>query len=344
MPFLLRPGMRVYPSSKRRVQQAYAPARPHAPPPPRTEPDPSVLLVHGMQGMGDNLHQRALIRRLLEHHTVYLETPWPSLYHDLVGPRLQLLPSATSLRTQQKNVGRERDKYATARPVRGVREMRVWYTGEEVRKYGSIYAAMMMNAGYRVDTTDFRLPIPEAWYAPVDALLAQWCPTKPVMVYRPLVERTEWKGCAGRNPDLESYVALLESVRDRFFVVSVADLAPGKEWIVSRDARADVELHQGELPVEALAALTSRAALMFCSAGFAPLLAQAVGTPVVCVFGGHESSMTIKDGARFAPTLGVDPIIPCDCFDHHHAHKKAINMPKAIQRVREFVAVTCGSR
>lgn len=344
MPFLIRPGVTRRRSNRVRVQQTYAPPNPQVRPALRVPPDPSIVLVHGMQGLGDNLHQRALIRRLLEHHTVYLKTPWPSLYHDLVGPTLHLLPPETSLRTQLKNVARERGKYSSRKPPPDIRQIRVWYSGEDVRQYGSIYAAMMMNSGYRVDTTDFRLPIPEEWYAPVDELLAQWRPAKPVMVYRPLVERTEWKGCAGRNPDLEAYVTLLESVRDRFFVVSIADLVPGKEWIVSRDACADVELHRGELSVESLAALTSRASLMFCSAGFGPLMAQAVGTPVVCVFGGHESSMTIKDGARFAPTLGIDPIIPCNCFNHQHAHRKAIDMPKALQRLHAFVEAECVSR
>ena len=65
------------------------------------------------------------------------------------------------------------------------------------------------------------------------------------MVLRPLVERTEWRGCAARNPDPVAYAALYNSIRDRFFVVSLADLVPGVEEMVT-DLDADICLHKGE--------------------------------------------------------------------------------------------------
>lgn len=296
-----------------------------------------MLGVIGMHGLGDNLHQRAIVRQLMAKYTVHLETPWPCVYHDLVGDRLRLARKPTVLRTQAKNLQRELDRYHLPGLQRGARSIRVWYSGDDVRKHGSIFAAMLANTGCSLATADFRLPIPAAWYVPVDVLIAKWRPTKPILLYRPLVERTEWKGCAGRNPDFQAYAEIFSAIREAFFVVSVADLVPGKEWLVGHPADADVRLHAGELPFESLAALASRASLVYCSAGFAPLLAQAVGTPVVCVFGGHESSMTIKDGAKFAPTLGIDPIEPCNCFDHNHAHRKAINIPRAVARTLTFI-------
>ena len=42
--------------------------------------------------------------------------------------------------------------------------------------------------------------------------------------------------------------------------------------------------------VEALAALTASAALVFSAPGFATALAQAVSTPSITIFGGHENS------------------------------------------------------
>lgn len=296
-------------------------------------PDPKLpFKMASMQGLGDNLHQRAIVRQLMQRNTVYLDTPWPSIYHDLVGPKLQLVrPVATTLRTQAKNVRRELGKYQLDKFPRQVQMVRTWYTGDDVRKHGSILAAMLANSGCQLEGSDFRLPIPDAWRAPV------WHTDKPLMLYRPLVMRTEWQGCAGRNPQFAAYREIFDAIREQFYVVSVADLVPGKEWLADGPVRADLELHSGELTFEALAALAKRSALVFCSAGFAPLLAQAVGTPVICVFGGHESSMTIKDGARFAPTLGIDPIVPCNCFDHKHAHRKEIDIPAAIERVNDFV-------
>src|SRR3546814_11400043 len=46
------------------------------------------IYVQGMHGLGDNLHQRAILRHLMQSHEVWLETPWPCIYHDLVGDQI----------------------------------------------------------------------------------------------------------------------------------------------------------------------------------------------------------------------------------------------------------------
>lgn len=292
--------------------------------------------VLGMHGLGDNLHERAIIRQLMARDNVFLETPWPSLFHDLVGQRLTLLHKPTSLRTQAKNAAREAAKFTGAKPPAGTKTMRIWYTADEVRAHGSIFAAMIKSAGCDLATADFRLPIPAAWQSKIDSLIARLQPTKPLLIYRPLVERPEWKGCASRNPDHGAYAELFATIRDRFFVISVADLAPKLEWIVGTQIKADATFHAGDLTFEVLAALTQRAALVFCSAGFATILAQAVGTPAVCVFGGHEDSRSVY--AKFAPFLGIDPINSCMCFSNVHACDKRINVPQAMARLQTFVA------
>lgn len=295
------------------------------------------LIVQGMHGMGDNLHQRALIRQWMQARTVYLETPWPCIYHDLVGPRLHLIKKSSSLRTQAKNLRREDAQYSKLPPPSGAKVAKIWYTPDMVRRNGSMLAAMIAGAGLDYPTADFRLPIPDEW----SARLRLPATDKPVMLYRPLVERPEWGGCASRNADYVAYRALFDTIRDRFHVVSVADLVPNVEWIVGQRIKADTEYHEGQLAFEELAALAKRAVLVYCSPGFAMLLGQAVGTPTICVFGGHENSKTISAGARYTPTLGIDPIVPCDCFDHRHKHQKAINIPIAAERVRQFVDDEC---
>lgn len=314
-------------------------------PPPRATPRQAVIhpgpdlpiKMLSMQGMGDNLHQRALVRRLMEQNVVYLDTPWPSIYHDLVGPRLHLVPPvATTLRTQAKNVAREASKYDTMKAPRQVRLVRTWYTGEEVKRQGSVLGAMAKNSGITGEL-DFRLPVPQGWLDTIDAYIRMWAPTKPIMVVRPLVERTEWGGCASRNPDAGAYYSLFRQLCDRFFVISVADLVPHKEWLVAPLLVADIELHRGELPFELLAALMKRAALVYCSPGFAVPLAQAVGTPVVCVFGGFENSSSFSIGARYTPYLGIDPMVPCSCFSHTHTHQKEINLVNAWADTSRFI-------
>lgn len=290
-----------------------------------------MLYVVGMHGLGDNLHQRGVLRQL--PGDIWLETSWPAVYHDM--PSVHCVAKGTSLRTQLKNAARQADRFEQA-PKTDAR-MRIWYTPHQVRSCGSVLAAMCSGAGVDHDAADFRLPVPQEWVEQAREFVGD--PDKPILVYRPLVERTEWGGCAARNPDSGAYRTLFEGIRARFHVVSVADLVPGVEWMVSDPIRADAEFHTGELHFEALAGLFSIASLVWASPGFAVPLAQAVGTPVVCIFGGYESSRSFSSGARFSRYLGIDPRRPCECFQHHHRCRKEIDIESAAHRIEDFVDV-----
>lgn len=297
------------------------------------------LLVHGMHGMGDNIHQRAIMRELMKRKEVWLETPWPCLYHDLVGPDLKLITKGSTLRTQAKNAAREAAKFTRLRPPSGTPQLSISYSPDAVRSHGSVLAAMCATA--KVQQGDFRLPVASDWAERANALISQWgVAGRPIMVYRPLVERTEWGGCRSRNPDHHAYARLFRSIRDQFFVVSVADLQLQKEWQVGEPVDADVSLHAGELPSEVLAALIGRASLVYASPGFAIVMAQAVGTPSICVFGGYENSKSFLGGAAFAPYLGIDPINSCNCFSHTHKCDKQIDVKTATIAIQEFVNAT----
>ncbi|MGY3607667.1 MULTISPECIES: glycosyltransferase family 9 protein [unclassified Bradyrhizobium] len=297
------------------------------------------LLIRGMHGLGDNIRQRAIVRQLMREHEVWLESSWVSIYHDLIAEGLKVIHKQTRLRTQAKNAVREQAMFSRSRPAVGTKVIAVNYPPAEVRRHGSVMAAMCAATGTDVAAADFRLPVPPAWRAKASAWLERWNPDRPFMLYRPLVDRPlDWGGCAARNPVHAAYAALFRLIRERFFVVSVADLVPGKEWIVGERIEADAECHAGELEFETLAALTSMSALVYCSPGFAGVLAQAVGTPVSMVFGGYERSQFFFDGAKDAPVLGIDPINPCECFSHHHACRKEIDIDAARERLAIFAA------
>lgn len=287
-----------------------------------------ILRVEGMLGLGDNLHQRAVIRHLAQLHQVWLETPWPQVFHDLP---VRCVPRVSRLRTQTKNARRSSGEFAT-RPPPGGRRKRIWYSHEGIRRHGGFLAAMCAESG--VPKGDFSLPIPAAWHDQAQAWLDRWRPDRPLMLYRPLVERTEWVGCAARNPDPVAYAALARSMRERYFVVSVADLAPRVEWTVSAPIGADVECHAGELPFEVLAALAARAGLVWCSPGFMLVLAQAVRSPLVSVFGGHEAPRFYDHG--FAENLFIGR--GCECFSKSHACDKSIDLDAARARLETFLA------
>lgn len=295
-----------------------------------------------MSGMGDAIKQRALVRYWMTRRQVWLQTCWPQLYYDLVGPLLRLVPNKTVLRTQRKNETSSAKLYAAPQSPSGFEQMRVWYRPEDMR------ASTMMQAMLKATNTprhfdDFRLPVAPLWSAKLDGILryrlSHLSPrqrARPLMVLRPLVMRTEWGGCAARNPDAAAYRRLFDSIRRHYTVISVADLVAGVEWLVDGPMGADVEFHTGELSIELLAALCRRAALVYCSPGFAMHLGIAVETSVACVFGGYERARMHADAAAWAPWLGIDTIAPCDCFSHHHACEKRIHLPTARRALQDF--------
>ena len=309
----------------------------------------SPLLIEGMHGMGDCVHQRAVVRALMPMHSIWLETSWPCIYHDLVGPDLRLLRRPVALRTQLKNASREKDKFFKDGPAphHHLPKLHMTYGRNTIRPNGgTILEAMFLKAGIAsaYADADYRLPIPYEWLYPVDEMIESWRPIngsgKPLMIYRPLVERPEWRGSMVRNANADDYAALFATIRDHFFVVSVADLEPTREWIVGPRLKADVELHKGELPFELLAALFHRAKCVYTSSGFGAVLAPAVETPCISIQGGFEPSSWHTDGAKFAPYLGIDPIQVCACATSACTNPctKKLNMDFATGKVEGFLS------
>lgn len=293
------------------------------------------LLIRGHHGLGDCIHQRAIVRQLLDAgNDVWIETPWPSVYHDLP---VRCVPKPSVLRTQAKNLTREADRFSKEPVPRDAKTIQLRYSGDSVRHSGSVLAAMSC-PGFDPAVADFRLPVPSGWKEAVLRGIG-WDGHKPLMLYRPLVERAEFTMGALRNPDPAAYAALFKSIRSKYFVVSVADLEPNKEWIVGERVPVDARFHRGELTFEALAGLASLADLVFCAPGFATVLAQAVETPCVTVFGGYERGDSFSAGGTWSRYLPIEPVQPCDCFVGNcpRACTKAIDLPAARAALEAFI-------
>lgn len=301
----------------------------------------SRIMIEGMHGLGDNLHQRGLLKQLLAMgHEVHLASSWIAPYHDLIDDLgLKVFKRPTTLRTQTKNAYREEHKFSTA-PQKPDKVLRISYSGEQVRAHKSVLGAMCASIGVDYTRVDFRMPVPDAWkqaaLAKITAANNNTIPDKPILFYRPLVARTEWTGCGARNPDQSVYAELLKHNFSDYFIVSIADLVPGKEWLVGTPIRDNIRFHSGELNFEELAGLMALSDVAYTSPGFAVPLAQAISTPVVCIFGGYERSYSFSGGARFSHYLGIDPIKPCDCFAHNHKCDKRIDIPRAHRAIVAF--------
>lgn len=307
--------------------------------------EPRSLIVQGMHGMGDCLHQRAVIRQLIASgywsDGIWLETSWPSIYHDFRD--LKFLRRPVALRTQTKNATREMAKFTHEHP-RNALTMRVMYHGNNVMKTesGTVLEAMCHVTGANYAEADYSLPVPAEWLDdPIvaDIRTRARLSGKPLLVYRPLVARPEWRGSMGRNAKDTCYVHLFAFLRDHFFVVSVADLEPGKEWIVGPQLRADATLHKGELTFEALAGLYRAAALVWCSSGFSAILGPAVGTPTISIVGGYETTGAHDSGKRHAPFLSIGPKKECMCWSSgcNQQCDRQIDMSAAVGRLHKFI-------
>lgn len=290
-----------------------------------------TILLRGMHGLGDNVHQRAVIRALKKKTgaRVAVETPWPEISADVAD---EIYLPEKSLRTQTKNVSRHAGKIPVLKandlPKFG-QVLKNWYTAENVRRFGYV-GAMLHGLGLPRTDQDFS-------FSPQAGFFVLGNPErKPVMVYRPLTIRTEWAGCSNRNPDADAYHDLFAAIRKNFFIVSAADLSPKLEWISSKHVDADAEFHAGELTPQNLFWLYTKADLVFCSPGFSLPLAQSVGTKVVCVYGGRENSKFYAQNER---TLGVDTKTPCVCMTHTHACNKRIDVDAWTPRVKAFAGV-----
>lgn len=306
----------------------------------------SSLLIQGMHGLGDNLHQRAIIRQLLPNYEIWLETSWVAPYWDLIDQGLHPIRKPTNLRTQIKNSIREGHSFSKVPVPFRARKTKNWYPPQKVKSEHGVLAAMLTSfpgMGLSIDSADFRLPIKPEWNERAIQLIASWNTTKPIMIVRPLVDRKEWNGCQARNPDHHAYSWVFDCIRDKFYVVSIADIVPNVEWI-DCGLDADREFHKGELSFEILAALFRLASLVYCSPGFAVVLSQAVQTPCIALFGTYERAYSFSAGARFSPFLGIEPRNPKDDFSHDTKWPKDIDATSAVARANGFIAAALANR
>ena len=113
--------------------------------------------------------------------------------------------------------------------------------------------------------------------------------------------------------------------------------AHDREWLVGPQIAPDADCTHGELDFETMAALFSLAEVVFCPPGFATILAQATGTRCITVFGGYEDARSFAGGAKHAPWLPIEPLVPCPCWSADCPGDKTIDLFAAMTRIEEFL-------
>ena len=259
-------------------------------------------LVDGMHGLGDNIYQRAFVSQL--EGDVYIKTPWPDIYSDL-----PVMPVRThsKLRTQKKNETLRRGDYYDAPEF--FQRFRIGYGDRELSK-GSIIDAMKYQFG--VYRPVFDLPL-----FPLSPREIE----RPFALIRPVTVRSEWRSDS-RNPDPRYVFAASAELMKHFYVISVADLMPGAEWLVGVPPPAHCRYHHGELSISELLALVRYASVVITPVGWAVPAAIAYHTPLFVIAGGrggHNAPSVITSAEMDLSRVGwgvPDNYCMCKQWDH----------------------------
>lgn len=270
------------------------------------------VIFDGMAGLGDNIYQRPFLRH---YPGAYLRTPWPEIYK---GLDVKCIRTGTQLRTQRKN--EIHTDYQFFDEPANARRVRIGY-GQKDMAAGGIVDAFRRQFGVS-GSLQFDLPSFSDFHKKIPF-------SRRLAVIRPATVRSEWAS-ASRNPDpvyLNAAAAALK--KSGFYVISIADLEKGAEWMVGEAPQADLVLHGGELSLAQLCTLYENAACVVSPVGFSLPMAIAYRTPLFVIAGGR--------GGHNAPEIVTDPAMPldnvrwaipknyCRCIDASHACDKAID-------------------
>lgn len=293
---------------------------------PIRPPAVTGAVLDGMQGLGDNLYQRAILQSYQPPGGVWLVTSWPQLYSDL-GHVHPVRPAGLRLRTQAKNAAKAR---GYVQKPGGALRRRWHYAGRP----GTILEALGASLGYEPASIDMTGPP-----VPADRRI----PDRPYVLVRPATLRKEWRADS-RNPDPAYIAQAAAEARSRgFLVVSVADLAQGHEWPLLPLPVADIEFHHGELDVMALLAMVAGASAVIGGVGWLVPAAISYRRPMLLLYGGwgaHNGPGRIFDPrVDHSCIFEVTPDRFCQCATHSHGCDKTIsNLETRLNDFFEFAS------
>jgi hypothetical protein len=291
----------------------------------RASPDKRLHIL-GMQGLGDNIYQRAFIHALSRQREIYLETSWPEFYADLPIKFVRPTGGYSRLRTQNKNVARSLAVWMP-RPMR-MQAIRNSY--QRAFQMGlSIINGMEQSFGIKLEPALFDLPtLPPS---PIKT-------DKPIAFVRPVTVRSEWFNAA-RNPEPQYIADIVEALRPTHHIVCVADVAHAAEWFIGVPPKGDSEFIHGELPVMDMLALLAGSDIIIGGMGFIIPAAIALRKHCFVVLGGqggHNAPVRVLDPRLDCSRIGfATPKDFCQCTNMRHNCNKAI--PDLMQQFCRFL-------
>jgi hypothetical protein len=272
------------------------------------------MYIRGMQGLGDNIYQRAFIKNIKED--VYLETPWPQIYQGLEN--VKYIQPNTKLRTQAKNVLKDDPNIIWEDiEIDKVKNVKRIHYGRP-KGFRGIPNELAISFGVKAtqfDLPDFRSEFP--WIQD----LGEYA------LIRPSTERKEWFNSA-RNPKPEYIARSAEILKDMGIkIISIGDINMIDEWLVSPEPYADIKFHDGQLGVKELLALTQSARYTVSGVGWIVPASLCYNNPAWIVLGGH-GMFNSPEAIMYRQKNSVAFAMPdkfCRCIDMRHDCNKEIS-------------------
>jgi hypothetical protein len=294
---------------------------------------PHDLHVLGMQGLGDNIFQRAFIHALSRQKEIYLETSWPEFYADLPVKFVRPTGGYSRLRTQNKNVARSRIVWQP-RPTR-MQAVRNSY--QRAFQMGlSIINGMEQSFGIKLEPRLLDLPV----LPPPPTIRTD----KPLAFVRPVTVRSEWFNSA-RNPEPQYILDIVEALRPTHHIVCVADVVDREEYFVGQPPKGDTEFIRGELSAMNMLALLAASDIIIGGMGFIVPASLALKRDCFVVLGGqggHNAPNRVLDPRLDCSRIGfATPKDFCQCTNMRHDCSKAI--PDLMQQFCRFLDRRCTS-
>lgn len=275
-----------------------------------------ITRITSMHGLGDNIYQRPHVKALADQGEVYIDTSWPEIYANIGG--INFIKPSTNLRTQKKSYEKSQTRWVN--DVESYdRHVKFGYGGN----LRSTCIPDTMKAASGVANPP-PMDLPNFGESPIKS-------TKPIAFVRPVTERREWHNSA-RNPRPEYIAEAIDILCRTHFIVSVADVEDGAEWLAGSDggaSYADVRFEKGELSIRQMLALFQNSDIIVGGMGWILPGAIAAKKKALIIGGGqlghnHIDKVTApyidKSLIRYAL-----PSNPCHCVDMRHNCDKAID-------------------
>lgn len=283
-----------------------------------------TYLIQCQHGLGDNIYARPFIRAAALERDVALVTPWPELFSDLP---VTFAHVDSTLRTQAKNIARQ-DADLWTSPENITDSIRLGYGHAELAGGSTICEAIERRLPLCGRQFVFDLP-------PMGSHRVET--EHPIAFVRPVTVRSEWSNPA-RNP-LPEYIAECASqLMETHTVVCVADLEPGREWLVGDLPPHHACYLRGQLPAREMLALFAASDVVVGGVGWIVPAAVAFQRPAFIVCGGqgmHNSPSILIDPRMAASRVSFAlPENYCRCANMKHDCPKTI--PQLSQRFRTF--------